>query len=151
MTTTGRVGDQPSDFVSYDVSEDIAPEALYRAVMYDPNNEGEVLLGVSGGVRFAGVIYAVTAARTPYGMISGTGIPAPAGTRVTVVKSGFRPVIASGTITYGDALGMAANGALETLANYDVSPTPTMLVQFCGRAQEDAEDSDSFIADLRAQ
>jgi hypothetical protein len=151
MTTTGRAGDQPSDFVSYDVSEDIAAEALFRAVKYDSDNEGEVLLGTDDGTGFAGIIYAVTAARTPYGMISGTGISVAAGTRVTVVKSGFRPAIADGTIKFGDALCMGESGKLKTLEDFDTSPTALMLVQFVGRAQEDAEDGDSFIVDLRAQ
>ncbi len=149
MATTGQVGDNPADFVKYVTGADIS-DALYKAVTYDPNNEGEVLEGTAGGVRFAGIIFSITAGWTPYGAVSGTTVPAPEGTRVGVVKSGFRPAKAGATIKYGDALGLGANGTLVPLVGYDLSPSAAMIVQFVGRAQEDADEGDQFIVNLDA-
>jgi len=147
MTTTGQVGQMPSDHVRYVAGEEIA-DALYKAVKFDPENEGEVLEGTDDGIRFAGIIFAVTEGRTPYGMISGQGITAPEGVNLSVAREGFHPAIADGAIIFADALCMGEDGALKAMPDYDVSPTAEQIVKFCGRAQEDADDGDTFIADL---
>jgi hypothetical protein len=147
MTTSEQVGQMPSDFVKYVAGEEIQ-DALFKAVKFDPTHEGEVLEGTDDGIRFAGIIFAVTEGRTPYGMISGQGIVAPEGVRLSVAREGFHPAKADGAITYADATCMGKDGCLKAMPDYDVSPTPDQIVRFAGRAQEDAEDGDTFIVDL---
>lgn len=154
MTVSGIAGEQPGDSVLYINTYDI-PDALWRVVMYDAANEGNVLLGQEGGLKPCGGIFTITGGRTPYGgsgpnsgVMSGTGIDAPAETRLGVHKVGFRPAYASGTINFGDALCMGDNGTVMAMPNFDATPTPAQIVAFIGRAQEDADDGDFFIIDF---
>jgi hypothetical protein len=138
MTVSGIAGEQPGDKVLYTNTYDI-PDALWRVVMYDPANEGNVLLGQEGGQKACGGIFTITGGRTPYGgsgpnsgVMSGTGIDAPAETRLGVHK----------------ALCMGPNGTVMAMPNFDATPTPAQIVAFIGRAQEDADDGDFFIIDF---
>lgn len=108
--------------------------ALNLAVIYG-SEDGTVAVGTADSVKFAGVI-----AATKLGESS-----AEDGDVVTVINDGVMEVVASGAIAYGDALALAADGKVKSAA-LDLTPTAAGAFQMIGRAQESAEDGETFNA-----
>lgn len=133
---------QPGVAIKYTAGED-ANDVLNKCVIYG-TEEDEVLIGSAGDTKFAGVIIAVTGARSESTAI-GT-IAMEDGDNITVVNDGIMEVIADGAVSYGDALKLADDGAVSTLASVDVSGDSTDVMYMVGRAQEAADDGDTFKA-----
>jgi len=130
---------QEGNDVKYVFSTDaIVTDALNLAVVYS-TVEGEVELATDGDTKFAGIIQIIDPGKSD----------AEDGDNVNICKDGFIEVIADGAISYGDGLALGTDGTIKALANVDatdVSADDIMLMM--GRAEQDAEDGDTFIAHI---
>lgn len=130
---------QEGNDVKYVFSTDATvTDALNLAVVYSAV-EGEVELATDGDTKFAGIIQVIDPGKSD----------AEDGDNVNICKDGFIEVIADGAISYGDGLALGTDGTIKALANVDatdVGADDIMLMM--GRAEQDAEDGDTFIAHI---
>lgn len=111
-------------------------DALNLAVVYG-NTEGEVELATDGDTKFAGIIQAIDPGKTD----------AEDGDNVSVCRDGFIEAKADGDIAFGDALALGTNGTLKALADVDATDVGADdIMLMVGRAEQDAEDGDTFVA-----
>lgn len=134
---------QPGIAIKYTAGED-ASNVEGKVVVYS-DIEDEVVIGQEGDTKFAGIIISVTGARSESTAIG--VIPMNEGDNIGVVNDGIVEVQAEGDIEFGDAITIADDGFVKALPEVDSSEVDAeKIMLMIGRAQEDAENGDTFKA-----
>lgn len=136
---TGLV--QPGEDVKYVLDGDVTTVSPYNRAFVYSATEGEVKLAGDGDTKFAGILTSVQiskSSQSPYNTVAYDG------DNVTLKKKGIIDGIASGAIVYGQAVGLAANGALKALPDFDATPSAAQILQYVGRAETSAADGETF-------